>query len=108
MLLFFLNGGNLPWQGISCKAKAEKYVKIYHMKKNLNYSIFCKNMPSEIIYFMKYCRELEFEQKPDYDYLRSLFENILKEIGTTNDLHFSWIIDLSILKILKLLIIKCL
>ena len=101
MLLFFLNGGKLPWQGVSCKAKAEKYVKIYHMKKNLNFSIFCKNMPSEIIYFIKYCRELEFEQKPDYDYLRSLFENILKEREITNDLHFSWINDFSILKDIK-------
>ena len=101
MLLFFLNGGKLPWQGVSCKAKAEKYVKIYNMKKNLNFSVFCKNMPLEIVYFIKYCRELEFEQKPDYDYLRSLFENILKEIETTNDLHFSWIKDLSILKDVK-------
>ena len=101
MLLFFLSGGKLPWQGVSCKAKAEKYVKIYHMKKNLNFSVFCKNMPSEIIYFIKYCRELEFEQKPDYEYLRSLFENILKERGITNDLHFSWIKDLSILKDIK-------
>ena len=101
MLLYFLNGGNLPWQGVSCKAKVEKYVKIYHMKKNLNFSIFCKNMPLEIVYFIKYCRELEFEQKPNYDYLRSLFENVLKERETTNDLHFSWIKDLSILKDIK-------
>jgi casein kinase 1 len=55
-------------------------------------------MPKEIITYVKYCRELEFEQKPDYDYLRSLFENILKKNGLYNDLHFSWIKDLSILK----------
>ena len=98
MLLFFFNGGKLPWQGISCKAKAEKYIKIYNMKKNLNFEKFCKNMPKEIIIYMNYCRELEFEQKPNYDYLRSLFENVLKNNGYSNDLHFSWIKDLSILK----------
>ena len=98
MLLYFFNGGKLPWQGVSCKQKAEKYVKIYTMKKNLNLDEFCKNMPREIIYFMNYARGLEFEQKPDYNYLRSLFENVLKENRTTNDLHFSWIQDLSILK----------
>ena len=98
MLLYFFNGGKLPWQGVSCKQKAEKYVKIYTMKKNLNLDEFCKNMPREIIYFMNYARGLEFEQKPDYNYLRSLFENILKENRITNDLHFSWIQDLSILK----------
>ena len=98
MLLYFFNGGKLPWQGVSCKQKAEKYVKIYTMKKNLNLDEFCKNMPREIIYFMNYARGLEFEQKPDYNYLRSLFENVLKENRTINDLHFSWIQDLSILK----------
>ena len=98
MLLFFFNGGKLPWQGISCKSKAEKYIKIYSMKKHLNFESFCKNMPKEIITYVKYCRELEFEQKPDYNYLRGLFENILKKEGLYNDLHFSWIKDLSILK----------
>ena len=98
MLLYFFNGGKLPWQGVSCKQKAEKYIKIYTMKKNLNLDEFCKNMPREIIYFMNYARGLEFEQKPDYNYLRSLFENVLKANRTTNDLHFSWIHDLSILK----------
>ena len=59
MLLYFFNGGKLPWQGVSCKQKAEKYVKIYTMKKNLNLDEFCKNMPREIIYFMNYTRGLE-------------------------------------------------
>ena len=98
MLLFFFNNGKLPWQGVSCKAKAEKYVKIYTMKKNLNYEEFCRNMPKEMIAYMDYCRKLEFEEKPNYDYLRSLFENVLKSKGMSNDLHFSWIKDVSILK----------
>ena len=98
MLLYFFNHGKLPWQGVSCKAKAEKYVKIYSMKKHLNFDIFCKDMPKQIITYMKYCRELEFEQKPDYDYLRNLFEEVLKSKGIHNDLHFSWIQDISILK----------
>ena len=98
MLLFFFNHGRLPWQGISCKAKAEKYVKIYNMKKKLNLEEFCKNMPEEMIIYMKYCRKLEFEQKPNYEYLRKLFENVLKSKGYNNDLHFSWIKDISILK----------
>ena len=97
MLLYFFNHGKLPWQGVSCKAKAEKYVKIYSMKKHLDFDIFCKDMPKQIITYMNYCRELEFEQKPDYDYLRNLFEDVLKSKGM-NDLHFSWILDTSILK----------
>jgi len=81
MILFFFKRGKLPWQGVSCKERAEKYYKIYHMKKNLNYEEFCKDMPREIIYYMKYCRSLEFDEKPNYDYLRSLFFNVLKNIN---------------------------
>ena len=68
MILYFFNNGKLPSQGISCKGKAEKYSKIYNMKKNLDLEEFCKYMPKEIIAYMDYCRKLEFEQKPDYDY----------------------------------------
>ena len=98
MLLYFFNQGKLPWQGVSCKAKAEKYVKIYSMKKHLDFNIFCKDMPKQMITYMNYCRDLEFEQKPDYNYLRNLFEDALKDKGLNNDLHFSWIQDTSILK----------
>ena len=50
---------------------------------------------------MKYAKHLKFEQDPDYNYLRNLFNSILKKINGTNDqLLFSWIrlADLSNLK----------
>ena len=98
MLMYFFKGGKLPWQGVSCKEKAQKYAKIYNMKKNLNYEEFCKNMPREIIAYMIYCRELPFEKEPNYEYLRNLFENVLQKNCLKNDLKFSWISDISILK----------
>ena len=101
MLMYFFNRGKLPWQGVSCKERAEKYGKIYNMKKNLNYEEFCKNMPREIIEYMRYCKELKFEEKPDYDYLRNLFELALKKNNMVNDLKFSWIEDYSIIKNLE-------
>ena len=39
---------------------------------------------------MKYCSELEFEQKPDYKYLISLFENALIEQNIVLDYKFDW------------------
>ena len=98
MLMYFFNKGKLPWQGVSCKEKAHKYAKIYTMKKNLDYDVFCKDMPQEIIPYMNYCKELPFDKEPDYEYLRSLFESALKRNNYQNDLKFSWISDYSILK----------
>lgn len=49
------------------------------------------NLPKEAVEFFKYCKNLDFEQKPDYNYLRSLLLNILYNINQKNDLNFSWI-----------------
>ena len=98
MLMYFFSRGKLPWQGVSCKEKTQKYSKIYNMKKNLNYEVFCKDMPKELISYMHYCRELQFEKEPNYEYLRNLFKNVLERNGFQNDLKFSWIKDYSILK----------
>ena len=41
---------------------------------------------------MKYVRALEFEEKPDYKYLRSLFELTSLEMGfDPNDNCYEWI-----------------
>lgn len=49
------------------------------------------NLPKEDVEFFKYCKNLDFEQKPDYNYLLSLLINILYNIKQKNDLNFSWI-----------------
>ena len=40
--------------------------------------------------YMKYCRNLKFEQEPDYKYLIELFENKFKELGYEDDGTFEW------------------
>ena len=40
---------------------------------------------------LRYVQNLNFEQNPDYNYLRSLFLNILEKIGEKNDFIFSWV-----------------
>ena len=47
---------------------------------------------------MKYVENLRFEQKPNYKYLRSLLISILKNMGEQNDLHFSWIVNITLNK----------
>lgn len=40
---------------------------------------------------MKYCRTLEFEQDPNYNYLKGLFISILTKNQLKLDLLFSWV-----------------
>lgn len=47
--------------------------------------------PTEFKKYMTYCRNLEFTQKPDYTYLKSLFASLADKEGI--DIHdkvFDW------------------
>ena len=91
MIIFFMRG-RLPWQGVTGNKKMERYLKIYKMKKNVAPEDLCKSLPKQMTDFMRYVKQLEFEQEPDYNYLRNLFNSIIKKIHDTSDLLiFSWI-----------------
>lgn len=46
---------------------------------------------------MNYCRNLVFDEKPNYQYLRSLFRSVLATHHLTNDGRYDWM-DASIPK----------
>jgi predicted transcriptional regulator len=68
------------------------------MKQYMTPEMLFRDLPVEMIKLFKYCKNLEFEQKPNYKYLRSLFISILTNIGEKNDLHFCWIINIVLSK----------
>ena len=91
MLVYFMKK-RLPWQGVTGTRKMERYLKIYKMKKNTTPEELCKGLPDEMKDYITYAKKLEFEQEPNYNYLRKLFKSILKRIHKTKDqLVFSWI-----------------
>ena len=45
----------------------------------------CKGLPEEIKVFLTYARELKFDQRPDYTYLK----NLIRQITSNNKLAFS-------------------
>ena len=92
VLIFFLKGC-LPWQGL--KAGVDKYQRIMEKKLQIPTEILCFGLPDEIIFYLNYCKSLRFEDRPDYDYLRSLFIKLLTMCNTvyglTKDmLKFDW------------------
>ena len=100
VLIYFLRG-DLPWEKIEAKRKADKYRKIYKLKSEITPEKLCENLPNEICEYLKYTRNLDFEQEPNYEYCCSLFNNVLIKIGAQNDLIFTWINKTSILNKLK-------
>ena len=41
---------------------------------------------------MKYCRDLKFDDRPDYSYLRRLFKDLFYSLGYEYDYEFDWLI----------------
>ncbi len=90
VILYFFRGV-VPWQNLRIKSRVERFKKINEIKKKINFKILCKNLPVELYNFGIYIKNLQFEEDPNYSYMRKLFYQILSEIHEENDEKFSWI-----------------
>lgn len=89
-VLIYLFKGALPWQGIRVANKKQKYAKIRDRKQNISLRELCKDMPSQMVDYFRYVRRLEFEDRPDYSYLRSIFRKALERRNVVDDGVFDW------------------
>ena len=89
MLIYFLKG-SLPWQGIDSPNKLEKYQKIGEKKLKLPIEFYTNDLPEEITIYMNYCRNLLFDEKPDYAFLKRLFNNLFAIRGFLRDYKYDW------------------
>lgn len=89
-VLMYFNLGALPWQGLKAVNKRQKYERISEKKLSTPIDQLCKNFPSEFPAYLTYCRQLHFEQRPDYNYLRKLFRSLFHQKGFTYDCVFDW------------------
>ena len=94
-ILLFIMKGNLPWDNVFGYSENDDILLIYKIKKFMKPELLFLNLPKETAEFFRYCKGLDFEQKPDYNYLRSLLLKILNTQKNKNDLNFSWIITYS-------------
>ena len=89
VLLYFLRG-SLPWQGLKMDKKDDRYKKIYEKKKATTAEELAKGFPSELCEYIKYTRNIDFEAKPDYNYLRGLLKNIMMKNSFEFDYYYDW------------------
>jgi casein kinase 1/casein kinase 1 epsilon len=89
VLLYFLRG-SLPWQNLRANNKKEKYERIMEKKLSTPIDYLCKGLPAEFVTYLTYCRNLRFEDKPDYVYLRNLLKDLFIKSGYELDYQFDW------------------
>eukprot|EP01083_Nonionella_stella_P300395 1025251_1 len=92
VLMYFNRGGKLPWQGLKAKSKTQKYNRISKVKRETTIDSLCQNCPKPFADYLRYCRKLDFNAKPDYKHLRNLFKDLFKKKGYTNDGRYDWIV----------------
>jgi len=89
-LIYFLKSV-LPWQSLAAHAnKAEKYHAILKRKMSIPVEYLCKDLPVEFCTYIHYCRALRFEDKPDYNFLKGLFREVMGRQGYKYDLVYDW------------------
>jgi casein kinase 1 gamma len=94
---------SLPWQGLKADNLKQRYQLIGETKRNTPIEVLCKDFPrlhpsprccphpaAEVGTYLRYCRTLDFFQKPDYNYLRQLFWDIFEANGFTDDGVYDW------------------
>jgi serine/threonine protein kinase len=87
--LIYFSRGSLPWMGIKAQNKTEKYNKIFKKKIDSTINFLCEKLPNEFIDFIHYIKELQFDDKPNYQYLKSL----LGKMYDKNNFNYDMIFD---------------
>ena len=85
VLLSLLNI-RLPWE--SAKIEDNTFDKIYQLKSSMAIEDMFRGRPAVFTKYMCYCRSLELQDKPDYDYLKYLFKEALTSLSFVDDGHF--------------------
>ncbi len=97
VLVYFLKG-ELPWQGLKAKTMKEKYERIMEKKISTKIELLCNGFPGkkkiiseEFQIFINYTRDLKFDDRPDYSFLKKLIKTIADKDKIVFDNHFDWI-----------------
>ena len=86
--------GHLPWQGMVSSNPDKKYDKIKDLKIKIKLEELCQGLPKETVKFIQYARDMRYDDKPNYSYLRGLMRKIAVKNGLKMDYNkFDWIDD---------------
>ncbi|RYP64451.1 hypothetical protein DL771_008739 [Monosporascus sp. 5C6A] len=89
--------GRLPWMGLKTEPaltrtqQQEEHLKILELKKKTTTEALCEGLQSEIGQYLAYARGLTPEEKPDYDFMRGLFQSGMESRGEADDGCFCWL-----------------
>ena len=99
--LLYLLKGSLPWQGLKCKDKNEKYNKIKEIKMSLTPEKLTEGFPIEFAKYISYVKKLQFEEEPEYKKYISMFTDLFKNKDFEMDYIYDWVTVKNNTRVLK-------
>eukprot|EP01060_Flectonema_neradi_P020826 TRINITY_DN2832_c10_g1_i1.p1 TRINITY_DN2832_c10_g1~~TRINITY_DN2832_c10_g1_i1.p1 ORF type:complete len:330 (+),score=53.81 TRINITY_DN2832_c10_g1_i1:151-1140(+) len=91
VLVYFLRG-SLPWQGLKPAPKKDKFDQIWEVKQKVAVDELCKGCPKGFASYLKYARNMQFDESPDYAKCHSWFTDIFASERFEDDGQFDWCI----------------
>ena len=89
-VIIYLTKGTLPWANIKGNNKDDLYNKILNCKIKTTTENLCQGLPKQFEEYVKYVKNMTYEQDPDYNYLKNLFLNVLLKSGKKMDFKYDW------------------
>ena len=87
-IIIYFYYGELPWSNLKVKTKEELFQKTFEIKSNYKDSEEFKKLPYELSDLLNYCYHLEYEEKPNYHYIKSLADRMTGRSNSEN--LFDW------------------
>jgi hypothetical protein len=54
--------------------------------------MLCRGQPEEFAKYVQYCKNLKFEEKPDYNFLRGIFKSLMQQHQYEYDGKYDWVL----------------
>jgi len=90
VLVYWLRGGELPWNGINSSNKKERYARVYALKTSISVKNLCRGYSREFRRYFEYANHLEFTEKPNYEFCIENFKGLLERKKFQEGTKFCW------------------
>lgn len=87
-MLIYMAKGRLPWQGLPKKEGISSADLIQEKKMTTKIEDLCEGLPECFGQYLEYTRNMDFKQRPDYEYLKGLFRQSAEDHDI--DLMLDW------------------
>jgi serine/threonine protein kinase len=91
VLISFLKG-KLPWQGLDHNQE-ENYEQLSRVKIETSQEVLCEGLPGVFFSYMHRVRNLRYDEKPPYAFLRGLFISLMVKNNFAFDYQYDWVVS---------------